>query len=320
MSYNQEAIGPVLSGVVTVGSVAGYDGGKEYSLAETQDIVDKINMEFDGSVWPSIPCMIREEHLVGRASASKYREKLYKMNFLWSPRAKAISNNTFLEGLCEYGFRLGKEMQQKRVYIDYKDKTFVFKESPTLEEGEFVSVNSELELSKIASSYLTKGRPDWDLPHTLETVNWMNKLVDAEGGNRHILLSTMWLHDIGYSGLFDGITCNYDSINNAKEFHMKRGAELSKSILTKLNYQENEIERISQLVGIHDKAEQLESPYEIMVMEADTLGQLSQSQIKSSFSTEENARFIQYVLNERKPIFRTKTGKRFLEELLAKAK
>jgi hypothetical protein len=313
IDYSQEAMGPTLSGIITVGSVAGYDNGKNFSLSQAQEAIDKINKKLDSSIFTSIPCMIHEAHLVGRAGGSDYSEKLYKMTFAHSPRLNPISQNTFFETLCEYGFRLGRELEQQRVYVDFNDQTLVFRQTGD-RSGHINNLESE------AMKYLKKGRPEWDAPHTIETVNWMNRLVDAEGGNRKLLTSTMWLHDIGYSGMFDDRECNYDSISSAKAEHMLRGSEIAKDILTKLEYQPNEIVRISELVSIHDTPKLLESPYEIMVMEADTLGQVSQFHISPFSAKEDNTKFINYIKNLRLPIFKTVAGKQFLGELLNKEK
>lgn len=172
-----------------------------------------------------------------------------------------------------------------------------------------------------AMAYLEKGRPNWDAPHTEETVRWMEELIENEGGNRRVLVSTMWLHDIGYSGLFDGQPASFDNVmGDVRSNHMRQGADLARKILTELGYPLNEIDRISQLVSIHDTLEKLESPYEILVMEADTLGMLSgnlkQSPGQSDFSRDDHTRFLAHVRNDRKPRFGTESGRRYLEDLL----
>jgi len=312
--YVQEASGPTLSGVVTVGNVAGYNGGREVTLGEVVDLIAGLNTRFADSMWPCIPCMIREEHLIGGPVGGLSRENLYRMTFSWSPRDDPISTTTFFEGLCEYGFRLGETTGQERVYVDFGGNTLVFK----LTNKE---VGGEDSLKLKALSYLDRGRPNWDAPHTTETVDWMEKLVDAEGGNRRVLVSTMWLHDIGYSGLFKGKRANFDNVSgDLRAVHMECGADIARKILGDLKYPQNEIDRIAHLVSIHDTLAMLESPYEIMVMEADTLGMLSQNLIqdpaKSDFSESDQARFITHVRDDRSYLFRTETGKRHLNDLL----
>lgn len=130
--YLQEAVGPTLTGVVTVGSRVGYEDDRGDSLLEPRIVLGKINEKFDGSIWPTIPCAVREEGLVGRATGlmhQKKQKKQYRLTFSWSPRLASISANKFYDGLCEYGFRLGRELEQEKVYIDFDGNTLVFKQA-----------------------------------------------------------------------------------------------------------------------------------------------------------------------------------------------
>ncbi|MBU0906591.1 MAG: HD domain-containing protein [Nanoarchaeota archaeon] len=166
---------------------------------------------------------------------------------------------------------------------------------------------------------LKKGRPNWDLPHTLATVYWMKKLIEVEGGDEKILVSTMYLHDIGYSGLF-GKVAGYDDVNSAWEKHQEIGALKAREILADLPFSSEEVEEIVHLVGVHDKIDLLKTKNEIMVMEADTLGQLDRERVVSTFSMEDRERFLDYVESKRVPRFQTKTGKNFLKEFIEKEK
>jgi len=173
----------------------------------------------------------------------------------------------------------------------------------------------EEELKSKVVGLLEKGRPNWDLPHTLATVYWMKKLVEVEGGEERVLVSAMYLHDIGYSGLFRE-TADYDGIAEVGAKHQKIGALKAKEILEKLPFTPEEIEEISHLVGVHDKLELLKSKNEIMVMEADTLGQLDRKRVASIYSKKDCERYIVYLESERVPRFQTKTGKKYLEKLM----
>ncbi|MBI5002332.1 hypothetical protein HZC31_03035 [Candidatus Woesearchaeota archaeon] len=308
-NYIPEAIGRTIHGIITVGSVAGYEKGRVFSFAETQDIVDKINNGFDNSVWVQIPCMIREEHLVGRTGGSGYREKLYRMTFAWSPRANPISSNSFFESLCEYAFRLGTELSQQRVYLDFDGKTSVFKTS----NGS--AIESERDLKSKAIAYLRTGRPHWDVPHTMHTVKWMKELVRKEGGNKQVLVSAMYLHDTGWGGMFDDQSCNYDTVSAGAELQARQSVERAREILTALGRPEDEIQHVLRLIQVHDAIHKIESPYEVLVLEADTLGQLSAPQ-NDNFGPKDYARFIAYVREQRAPKFRTQTGRKRLDELL----
>lgn len=59
----------------------------------------------------------------------------------------------------------------------------------------------EEEIKAIAIRHLKEGKPEWDVPHTLASVDWMRKLIEREGGNEKVLVTAMYLHDIGYPKL-----------------------------------------------------------------------------------------------------------------------
>ena len=177
----------------------------------------------------------------------------------------------------------------------------------------------EEELKSRVMMYLEKGKPAWDIPHTLASVYWMKRLIEKEGGNEKILVSVMYLHDIGYSGLFKK-EYEFGEVMASKPLHMKRGAEMSEIILTELGYSSLDIEQIVHLVKVHDELEKLSSHDEILVMEADCLGQIDTDRIKSTLSKKGNSEFISHFEKERVPRFKTDSGKTFLNELLVKAK
>jgi len=93
----------------------------------------------------------------------------------------------------------------------------------------------EEELKSKVVELLKRGRPNWDLPHTLATVYWMKKLIEVEGGEEKVLVSAMYLHDIGYSGLFRE-TADYDGIAQVGKKHQEIGALKAKEILGMLPF------------------------------------------------------------------------------------
>ncbi|MEI6731655.1 MAG: hypothetical protein WCK90_03155 [archaeon] len=126
MTYEQEAVAETLNSRVTIGAREGYDGQKEYSLEEVLEKVESINGELTGDLKP-LNCIVSEGHLVGRSGDSTYREKVYCLDFKWSPRSETMGEANFLRMTKEYAFRMGKKMNQERVYIDFKGRTYVLK-------------------------------------------------------------------------------------------------------------------------------------------------------------------------------------------------
>ena len=170
--------------------------------------------------------------------------------------------------------------------------------------------------------YLKEGRPGWDIPHTLACVYWAKKLLKSEGGNPRIVIPAIYMHDMGYP--FKQMRFNPKKNVNLKIYHMKRGALLSKKILKKLGeFSKNEIKEISAIIGRHDDIDGIKehaTKHEQLVFEADSLGQIDTKRVKPTFSKEERKEFIKRFQWNRATTFKTKTGKKFLKELLAKVK
>lgn len=126
-SYIQEAIGKTSFAVVTLGAREGYEGSKEYSLDDLLNQIDNLNRLRGTSNLKTLNCIVSESNLIGRAGDSSYREKLYELKFSQSPRTEIIPDGSFFEIVKEYAFALGSSMKQQRVYVDFKDNTYVFK-------------------------------------------------------------------------------------------------------------------------------------------------------------------------------------------------
>lgn len=146
---------------------------------------------------------------------------------------------------------------------------------------------------------LEKGRKDFDLPHTKAVVFWMKELLshlDTPELNSKVLITAAYAHDWGYIGLFDGFNSNDpQEIAHRKPLHMERGAELITELLTtKLSeyFTAAEVAETAHLVKIHDLVEQVQTPAEVLIMEADTLGMLDVDKVKPTFSPEENTKFV----------------------------
>jgi hypothetical protein len=146
----------------------------------------------------------------------------------------------------------------------------------------------------------------------------MKEIVASEGGDEKVLVTVMYLHDIGYAGaLKNGYTLE-DRIE-AKSKHMQIGSELAKEILSKLDYSKEEIEIIVYLISVHDKLDDLKSKEELLVLEADSLAQIDPI-VGNSFGEEEFAKYVSIFDRRRAPKFVTPTGKKLLKEYATKNK
>lgn len=174
---------------------------------------------------------------------------------------------------------------------------------------------TEARLKSIVIKYLKKEGPSFDVPHTKSSVNWMKRLLKKEKGNAKILVSVMYLHDIGYYGLLED-NKSLDKRIKAKKQHMKRGAELSRKILKKLGgFSVGEIRTIANLINTHDILDRKRNPDEQLVFEADGLAMIDKK-IPITISKKEYNRFLNVFRRRRIPDFKTKSGKRFLSKFI----
>ena len=166
--------------------------------------------------------------------------------------------------------------------------------------------------------YLENGKKGWDVPHTLTAVHYMRKLIEKEGGDEKILVSAMYLHDIGYPKSKKGYT--FEDTMHVKSLHAEIGAKESEKILKELGgYSPEDIRQITHLVRVHDEVEKLLTKNEILVMEADSLAQIDYDKITPNFNKENLLKFFDYFKESRMPRFKTKTGKKLLKKLFKKA-
>ena len=182
--------------------------------------------------------------------------------------------------------------------------------------------NLEKSLIEVCREYLTDARPgDWN--HTLRTVEWIKSLMEHEGGDPRILIPAAYLHDVGWSVVLP--TClkrksvEKEVLDQYLDGHMIGGAELSRKILTDLDYPEDRIERIVHLVSIHDYPEEIKDKDEVLLMEADRLdrfGKTGLERVKSVVKTENIQRKYSTVEKEIDKWFRTGTARKAYRKLM----
>ena len=188
--------------------------------------------------------------------------------------------------------------------------------------NEVISPNLQKEIQAYAESFLNQGRFDWDLPHTKSVVHYALEL--AREGNLDLLtmFTAAWFHDIGYHGLFeDGKqSSDLNKIQDRKAHHMVIGAEYARQFLSKENilpeYTEAQIQEICHLIAVHDNVEDVLTPNEIAIMEADTLGAIDISRVTPTFDFANYQKYKEGSLARRIVQFRSEKGREYLEQLL----
>ncbi len=178
---------------------------------------------------------------------------------------------------------------------------------------------AESMLMETASRLMEKSRPGWSIPHLNAAVHYMKELIKTEGGNEKILLPAIILHDIGYAGMLES-EYTFEEIKGVKSDHMEAGAKMAGAILADVgNISEKEASEICRLIGIHDNLEEIKGRNAQLVFEADSLAQVDRDMVKPNFDRKNYLRFIEDFKKKRVPMFRTKTGKDLLENLMPKA-
>lgn len=179
---------------------------------------------------------------------------------------------------------------------------------------------TEKKLKEYALFYMKQARPDFNVPHFYAAVFYMKKLIKVEKGDKKILLPAIYLHDIGYAGMLSG-KYTFEDNKKVKGEHMVVGAIMSQEILKKLNvFSKDEIRRICYLVKIHDNLLKIKGHEAQLVFEADSLAQIDRDRVKPNFDKESYKQWLDDFLEKRVPLFKTKTGNKFLNKLLPKTK
>ncbi len=176
-------------------------------------------------------------------------------------------------------------------------------------------VEEQLKLKVLV--HLEKGRPGWDVPHTLACVHWMKKLLEHESGDPAILIPAIYLHDIAYAK-FSNENIR-QRVMELKELHMQEGARITRELLPKLGFDIKAVEEIAFLIETHDKLDEIKTPNQQLVFEADSLGQIDRERVEPTFSREDAIISLERFKANRAPRFKTKTGKKFLKLLLKQA-
>jgi len=174
----------------------------------------------------------------------------------------------------------------------------------------------EKKLKKEVIKILNHGKPGWDVPHTINSVKWIRELIKEEGGNEKILVPAIYLHDAGYPALKKGY--NFNEMMASKIDHAETAAKNAKIILKNLDFTKKEIEEIVYLVKNHDKHNNIKTKNRQLVFEADGLAQINWYVVAPNFDKKNTIKFFNYFKKERVPNIKTKTGKKYINQILKK--
>jgi|GEM_PF-986615 len=189
-------------------------------------------------------------------------------------------------------------------------------------------------VEKFAEELLSKGRPEFDVPHTHGVVNWAFKLSTAlneqiangeidekELIDFRVIITAAWLHDIGYYGQFKEIA-DLAQVFDKKAMHVIVGAQMAKEFLEKnasTFLSVAQIDEIVHLVRVHDDLDNISTMLEIILAESDSLGMLDTDGVEPTFKGEEALGFPDIPrFRKRISLFKTKHGIESLPKVINK--
>ncbi len=136
-------------------------------------------------------------------------------------------------------------------------------------------------IRKLVLSYQDKRD---DKGHAEIVTSYAFKLMKSEEGNENVIVPAIILHDIGWSQLtkdermiiFDNSATKDEKLEvNYK--HQDASVKLSKNILNKVNYPQNLINEILEIISQHDTRDGFISKNEGLVRDADKLWRFSKT-------------------------------------------
>ena len=183
----------------------------------------------------------------------------------------------------------------------------------------------ETQLKEKARPYLLQGRQD-DWGHTLRALEYGKALLEEEGGDPEIVITSLILHDIGWSQVskedfFQAPIFEKKDTPSARE-HMEQGALLARQILEELGFPAEKMEKVLTIIAHHDQREVIQSLELLeatLVFEADRLdrfGPESQRRYEKMFGPDFLQEGRRYLLEGAKVWFQTSAGKRMVPEIL----
>ena len=165
-----------------------------------------------------------------------------------------------------------------------------------------------------AEPLLLKAKKKDFLLHSKMVERAMKEIIAGEGGNPDILIPAAILHDVGWSEVSTELQYANDEENKTKALveHIKQALPLIRKILSELDYDEDKIDKIIDLIAAHKFTDPEEKDKQ-MLIDADTLSDTYKesfySDVKSYNSTPRKT--LEF---RSKNTFYTKTAKEIFEK------
>ena len=171
----------------------------------------------------------------------------------------------------------------------------------------------------LARPYLNTRKNDI---HTEISTNLAQQLLVQEGGEEDIVIPAIILHDVGWKEVPEDIQSKAfgpkASMPEWNRVHEVEGAKIAGDILRKVNYHEDKVLEIQEIIKGHDSRKEAVSLNDSVVKDADKLWRYSETAIRS-IQMGFGLTFKECINRLRKnlePWFLTKSGKRMAEKEL----
>lgn len=200
-------------------------------------------------------------------------------------------------------------------------------EFPSLDERTSKAVD---EVEAVALPMLTHGR-QFDIAHTRAVVHYAGHIAFSEGLDPKLLLTAAWLHDVGYSGLFETQrdSNDYDEVKKAKDAHMEIGAEFALDLLTHSPFASifsaDEVASIARAIQVHDNLEVIKSlednnidrnRFILALAQADSLGMIDPNRAEPTYSKPDLFKFLEKFKQRRVPLFYDRNNQPYFESTI----
>ncbi|MFC1824711.1 HD domain-containing protein [Thermodesulfobacteriota bacterium] len=162
--------------------------------------------------------------------------------------------------------------------------------------------------------------------HTRISYHFAMRLLTKEGGNPEVVAPAILLHDIGYSEIpEDQLLFAFGpkiEKPELKKLHETAGAELAGKILHEIDYPEERIIKIQQIINGHDSRETALSLEDMIVKDADKLFRFSHEGFIIDYQRfkREPHEWINYLKQHIEPWFFTASGEKMAQSEIEKRK
>ena len=188
-----------------------------------------------------------------------------------------------------------------------------------------ITVRDEKKLWERAVTFLQRGRPG-DVEHTRAVLANGRILLANEGGNPLVVIPTLILHDVGWGQVdfWDFISAPAEAKRDVGSIHlhMRYGAQIAGDILNNLGWESQLVERITQIIAVHDIPEEIRAMDDLdatLAFEADWLDKYEPARQQRYLEAVDDLTALkelqQFLDAHKSEWFRTKTAKQLLARI-----